>query len=89
MTLPAIIFGGLLSTFYGAAFHVIRGGGFGRLIVYIVLSWIGFWIGQFIAERFNWNIISVGTLHLGIATLTSLIFMLIGYWLFLGKATKE
>jgi hypothetical protein len=50
MSLPSILFGVLLSTLYGAAFHLWRGGGLGRLVLYLVLGWIGFWAGQILAS---------------------------------------
>jgi hypothetical protein len=89
MTLPTLIFGGLIATLYGTIFHLIRGGGLGKLFVYILLSWVGFWSGQFIAERINLEFLNIGTLHLGIATITSIIFMIIGYWILLGRASSE
>jgi len=89
MTLPAFIFGGILSTLYGAAFHLIRGGGFGKLLVYIILSWAGFWSGQYLATRFGWGFVSIGSLHLSIATITSVLLMIIGYWILLGRSQAE
>lgn len=81
MTLPALLLGVILSTLYGATFHLWRGGNVGRLILYILFSWIGFWTGQVIAERLNWIFFSVGPLHLGFATLVSWVFLFLGYWL--------
>jgi len=81
MTLPALIFGMLISTLYGAAFHLFRGGGLGRLILYILLGWGGFWAGHALADKFSWTFASLGPLHLGVATISSFIFLLIGYWL--------
>ena len=46
MTLPAFILGVALSTLIGAAFHFWRGGSLGRLLLYLVLGWVGFWIGH-------------------------------------------
>ena len=89
MTLPAIIFGGVIATLYGAAFHLIRGGGIGRLFIYIFLSWLGFWSGQFIADRLNWGFIEIGSLHLGIASITSILLMIIGYWILLGRTQTD
>ena len=89
MTIPSLILGGVIATLYGAAFHLIRGGGPGRLLVYIILSWIGFWSGQLIAERFSWGFIEIGSLHLGIASITSILLMIIGYWIFLGRSQVE
>jgi len=81
MNLPGLLLGLVLSTLYGAIFHLWRGGGLGRLLLYIILSWIGFWSGQFLATYLGWTLITVGSLHLGLATLGSLIFLLLGYWL--------
>lgn len=81
MTLPAFLFGMLISTLYGAAFHLFRGGSFGRLILYILLSWIGFWGGHALASNFNLTFASLGPLHIGIATISSFLFLFIGHWL--------
>lgn len=89
MSLPSILFGVLLSTLYGAAFHLWRGGGLGRLVLYLVLGWIGFWAGQFIASRLGWTFASLGPLHLGMATITSFIFLGIGYWLSLVEVERQ
>jgi uncharacterized membrane protein YeaQ/YmgE (transglycosylase-associated protein family) len=89
MTLPAIIFGLLLSTLYGTAFHLWRGGSGWRLILYLVLGWAGFWLGQFIAMQLGWTFASLGSLHLGLATLMSAIFLFGGYWLSLVEVERK
>ena len=81
MTLPAFLFGCFFATLYGAAFHLWRGGNLGRFIFYLAFSWIGFWLGQYIAERMDWNFLSVGPLHLALASLFSFLFLGLGYWL--------
>jgi hypothetical protein len=81
VNLPGLLLGFVLSTLYGAIFHLWRGGGLGRLLGYIILSWIGFWSGQFLANNLGWTFITVGSLHLGLASLGSLILLLLGYWL--------
>jgi hypothetical protein len=89
VTLPAIIFGLLISTLYGAAFHLWRGGNAWRLALYLVLGWAGFWLGQFIAAQLGWTFASLGTLHLGMATLLSAIFLFGGYWLSLVEVERK
>jgi hypothetical protein len=74
---------------YGAIFHLIRGGGIGRMLVYIILSWVGFWLGQLLAEKLNWDFLNIGTLHLGIATISSLAVMMLGHWVFLGRTSPK
>lgn len=81
MTFPAMLFGFLLASFYGALFHFYRGGGIGRLFYYLTLSWVGFSVGHFLAAQLGWVFISVGPLHLGMATLGSFLFLIAGYWL--------
>lgn len=81
MTLPAILFGLLISTLYGAVYHLLRGGGLGRLLLDLALAWAGFWLGQLIGSYLDWTFGSLGQLHLGLATLCSLIFLGLGSWL--------
>lgn len=81
MTLPAFIFGLLISTLYGSIFHLLRGGGAGRLLLYLFLGWAGFWAGHFLAGQLGWVFFDLGPLHLGLATAMSLLFLAAGHWL--------
>jgi hypothetical protein len=87
MNTPSILLGIILSTLYGSGFHLWRGGNLGRLILYLILGWAGFWIGQALANSLGWNFLSFGPLHLGMATLLSFIFLGLGYWL--GKIERS
>lgn len=81
MELPALLIGFFISTIYGLAFHLLLGGGLGRLVVGVLLGWVGFWAGHFIAESLGFSFASLGTLHLGAATAGSFLFLALGYWL--------
>lgn len=81
MTIPALLLGFIISTLYGLVFHLIRGGNAGRLLIYLILAWVGFSLGHFLGERLGWTFFSVGTLCLGMATLVSVLFLLAGHWL--------
>jgi hypothetical protein len=81
MTLPSIILGIVISSLYGTIFHLYRGGGPGRLLLYLVSAWIGFWLGQFLANTLGWSFLSLGPLRLGMGTIGSAITLAIGYWL--------
>jgi hypothetical protein len=89
MTIPALLFGIVISTLYGAAFHLWRGGNSGRLILYLILGWVGFWIGHIAGNLFNWTFGSIGQLRLGMATISSLIFLSVGYWLSLVQVDQH
>jgi uncharacterized membrane protein YeaQ/YmgE (transglycosylase-associated protein family) len=86
MSIPTLFLGLILSTLYGAIFHLWRGGTAGRLLLYLILSWIGFWIGQLVGNLLNVSFDTLGQLHLLFATLGSLIFLAIGFWLSLVQA---
>jgi hypothetical protein len=81
MTYPSLLLGLLISSFYGAGFHVWRGGGFGRLLLYLVLGWIGFWAGHFLAVYLGWSFGEVGLLQLGPASVISFGVLTLGHWL--------
>ena len=81
MTFPSILLGILISSLYGVVFHLFRGGGLGRMILYIILSWIGFWLGNFAGNKFGWVFGSYGPLQILTATLGSVIALALGYWL--------
>ncbi len=81
MTLPALLFGFLVSTFLGAAFHVWKGGSLGRLLLYLILAWIGFWAGHILGGRLGFTFGSIGPLRFGMAVLVAIATIFIGYWL--------
>jgi hypothetical protein len=81
MTLPALILGTLLASLYGAIFHLFLGGGLGRLVLFLFLGWIGFLAGQILASYLGWTFDLLGPLHLGTASLSSFLFLGVGYWL--------
>jgi hypothetical protein len=81
MTFPAIVFGIILSSIYGTAFHFWKGGGLSKLALYILLSWLGFWIGHGIGSAIGWTFASAGPINAGMATLGSAVFLFVGEWL--------
>jgi hypothetical protein len=81
MTIPALILGLIISSLFGALFHLWQGGGAGNLLLYLFLSWFGFWIGHGVAGLLGWHFASLGPLNLGMASLMSLAFLLVGHWL--------
>jgi hypothetical protein len=89
MPIINILFGVLLSTAYGAAFHFWRGGSAARLALYIALSWIGFWLGQYVAMNLGWTFASVGPLYVGMATIGSAVALFGGYAFFYFREARE
>ena len=89
MSIPALFLGLILSTLYGGLFHLWRGGNAGRLILYIILAWIGFWLGQLIGTLADVSFDTLGQLHLVVASLGSIIFLIVGYWLSLVQVERR
>jgi hypothetical protein len=81
MTLPSLILGAVVATLLGAAFHLWRGGGLGRFLLYLTLAWLGFWSGHFLGSTFDLAIFSIGPLYAGVGILVSLGAMFLGHWL--------
>lgn len=81
MTIPALVFGFLVSTLMGAAFHIWKDGGLGRLLLYIILAWVGFWGGHYLATRIGLTFASIGPLRLGAGVLVAAVTIFVGYWL--------
>ncbi len=89
MTIPAILFGIVLSTLYGTAFHFWKGGSMRRLIGFVVLAWLGFWIGHIAGAFLHWSFANIGPINGGMATLGSAIFLFGGEWLGRVEVTHE
>ena len=89
MTFPSLLLGIVLSTLYGAAFHLWRGGSLGKLLLYLLLGWIGFWAGHITAESLGWSFDKFGPLHIGAATIGSIVVLGIGYWLSLVEVQRR
>ena len=81
MTVPTLLFGLLLALFYGAVYHLIRGGGFWRLILYFSLSVFGFVAGHLFGLWRGWTFLPLGTLNFGLCSLGSIVVLMVGDWL--------
>ena len=89
MTVPAILFSLLLALLYGALYHLIRDGGFWRLILFLVLSVFGFALGYLVGVWRGWVWIPVGTINLGLSTAGSFLILLLGDWLTHFEGSQE
>jgi hypothetical protein len=81
MTLPTILFALLIALLYGALYHLLRGGKFWRLVLYLSLSVVGFVLGHLIGLWRGWVFMPLGPLNLGMLTLGSLVVLIFGDWL--------
>jgi len=81
MTLPSLLLGLLMALLIGAIFHLLRGGGLGRFLLYLALSVAGFVAGHLLGEWRGWILFPIGPLDAGLAIVGSLAFLGLGDWL--------
>lgn len=81
MTIPVLLFGFLISTLMGGAFHLWKGGSFWRLLLYIAFAWAGFWGGHWLGNSFGLTFGSIGPLRLGMALIVGALTLYAGHWL--------
>ena len=81
MTLPTILLGLLIALLYGTLYHLIRGGSFWRLLLYLCLSVLGFVTGHIIGLWRGWVLIPLGSLNFGLSSIGSLVILVLGDWL--------
>ena len=81
MTTPAYLIAIIISTLYGAVFHLYKGGNASRLLLYLVSSWMGFIIGHNISPAVGASIYSIGPLNAGMASLGSGLAIVLAHWL--------
>lgn len=89
MTLPALLFSLMIALFYGAVYHLIRDGGFWRLVLFLFLSVFGFALGYLVGLWRGWVWMPLGTINLGISTAGSLLMLLLGDWLTHFEVSQE
>lgn len=81
MTLPSLLFALLIALLLGSLYHLIRGGGFWRFVLYLGLSTLGFAVGHLVGLWQGWRFLPIGSLNVGMSSLGSLIMLVIGDWL--------
>ncbi|MEJ2412264.1 MAG: hypothetical protein P8Y34_04610 [Anaerolineales bacterium] len=81
MTAPALIYSFLLATLLGAAFHFWKGGSGGRLLLMLILSWVGFFLGHQLGAFWGLNFLMIGPVQGGFGILGSILLLMIGNWI--------
>ena len=89
MTIQTVLLGIFVPIFFGAVFHLWRGGATWRLGLYVLLAEAGFWVGHLAGAKLGWEFLKVGSLQMGIGTIGAILFMLLGYWLSFKKPEAE
>lgn len=89
MNLPIVLLGTVISLLYGSIYHFWKGGKISRLLLFLILSLVGFWAGHLIGAFTKITFASIGELNTGMATLVSVAFLFIGDWLSLVNIQRK
>jgi len=81
MTLPAFLLAVLFATLYGSLYHLVRGGDWRRLLLYLGMAWAGFFAGHWFASGRGWFFLMLGPIDLGGGTVGSYLFLGLGDWI--------
>lgn len=76
-----LVLGFLLSTIYGAVFHLIIGGPPRKLLLYVAVSWVGFAVGHFVGDLLGIEILKLGAIHLLAASVGSWLALILSWFL--------
>jgi hypothetical protein len=81
IAIPQLIFGSLAAGLIGSVIHLVLGGKLLRLVFSLVFSWIGFWAGHAIANRYSFFYFRFGTINFGAAFFGAVVIGLFGFWI--------
>lgn len=81
---PVFIFAFVVATMYGLGFHVVLGGNARRLVLFVVTSWVGFLLGQYLGGYLDIAVLRIGVIHLLPASVTA-----VGLLIFAHTLTAE
>ena len=76
---PVILFAFLIATMYGLGFHVVLGGNARRMVLFIVTSWVGFLLGQYIGGYLDITMLRIGVIHLMPASITAVSLLIFAH----------
>jgi uncharacterized membrane protein YjjP (DUF1212 family) len=86
---PNTVFAFVTATLIGALFHLIFGGRGRRLLLFIVMSWLGFGMGDAAGRSLGIALFKVGDLHFAFA-ISGCVFVLLLVHIFTsGRATRR
>ena len=81
MTIASYFLGFVLSSLPAFAFHLWKGGKFGKILLYLLFSWAGFWGAQILGTSLDWEFFAIGSLLVGFDLLGAILFLFLGHWL--------
>jgi hypothetical protein len=85
---PIFTFAFIIATTYGAGFHFIMGGDARRLALFLLISWVGFFMGHYIGIAFEINIFNIGALRIVSATVSTFVMLIFAHIFTSGRSRQ-
>ncbi len=76
---PIYIFAFIIATMHGLGFHFVMGGDARRMVLFVVTSWLGFLLGQYIGGHIDIALLKIGIIHLLPASAGALTLLIFAY----------
>ncbi len=76
---PIYVFAFVIATMYGLGFHVVMGGDARRMVLFIVTSWLGFLLGQYIGGHIEVAFLKIGVVHLLPASVGAIMLLIFAH----------
>ena len=76
---PIYVFAFVIATMYGLGFHVVMGGDARRMVLFIVTSWLGFLLGQYIGGHIEVALLKIGVVHLLPASVGAIVLLIFAH----------
>jgi hypothetical protein len=77
MTLHGALIAFVIASAIGLGYHLLRGGGLRRLLLYLIVAWVSFFAGHGIGGLMQWDPLRLGSLNLLPATLTAVVSLIV------------
>ncbi len=88
MPLPSLLFSFILASVIGLFFFIFAGRGWLGLLIYWLVSLIGFAVGEVVSRTLAFSLFPVGPVNVVEASLTSFIALLIAHTVWRYKGAK-
>ena len=77
MTLHGALIAFVIASAFGLTYHLLRGGGLRRLLLYLIVAWVAFFAGHGIGGLMQWHSLRLGSLNLLPAALTAVVSLIL------------
>ena len=78
---PPLVLSLIIASAYAAIFNLWQGGSAKDLLLYLLVCWLGFGIGELAGDLLDVDILMIGQIHVVEGTIGSLLLLLLVKWL--------